>query len=164
MTVLIAAVLAALALPNFTAVLRRSQVTQDKNDLIADINFAKAEAVKRGYAVGLYIPAGGADLSNGWTVWADSNNDQTLTVADTQLRQHDPLPNGYKLFSSQALGAAQALMFSATGSVQKPVATTLYFVACNPDHVQADARTVQVTSSGAIIGINGTSASGITCP
>jgi type IV fimbrial biogenesis protein FimT len=163
-TVLIAAILFALALPNFTQFLRRMQVSQDKNDLIADINFAKAEAIKRGYAVGIYTAGGSTDWSNGWTVWADSNGDQTLTAADTQLRQHDALPNGYKLLSSQPAGSTLPLMFNAQGAVQLPLAATVYFVACNPNHVAADARTVQIAPSGAIIGVNGTGASGVICP
>jgi len=164
-TVLIAAILTALALPNLVQFLRRMQVSQVKNDIIADVNFAKAEAAKRGYPVGIYALSGSNNWSTGWAVWADTNGDGSITAADTMLRQHDGLNNGYALITSGPNSNLAPLLFNAQGAVQLPVTVPVYFVACNPDKVPANARTVQVGGSGAVLGVNGIpGASGVSCP
>ena len=164
-TVMIVAILTALALPNFVQFLRRMQVSGVKNDLISDVNFAKAEAAKRGYPVGIYSLSGSTDWSTGWAVWADSNLDGLITGADTMLRQHPGLTSGYMLLSSGPTGNNAPLLFNAQGNVQLPVVVPVYFTVCNPDHVAADARSIQVNAPGSILGVNGIpAASGVICP
>ena len=164
-TVVIVAILAALALPNFTRTMRRMQVTGLYNDLLTDVRTAQSEALKRGYSVGLYSTSGSAIWSNGWVLRADSDGNQQLTATDTILRQRDAFPTGYVMTSNGPSGAISPLLFNSQGQVQLPAGVAdVYFVFCNPDGVAAHARTMRIRASGATSFIQGNpGATGVAC-
>ncbi|MEO6688556.1 MAG: GspH/FimT family pseudopilin [Dokdonella sp.] len=64
--VAIVAILVAVALPNFSEFLIRSTVSDNSSDLIAAINVARSEAVKRGRPVS--VIANGGNWNAGWQV------------------------------------------------------------------------------------------------
>ncbi|MEQ1557369.1 MAG: GspH/FimT family pseudopilin [Methyloglobulus sp.] len=70
-TVSIAAVLLALALPSFAPTIRSNRLTTYTNDLIASFSLARSEAVKRGQHV--VVGRNGANWEDGWRVFVDIN-------------------------------------------------------------------------------------------
>jgi len=96
MTVLaIAAILAALALPDMGALLRSQRLTVAVNDLFGSIGLARAQALARNAMVQV-TPRDplGADWSRGWTVFVDSNDDGRPGAGDEILFEHGPLAAG----------------------------------------------------------------------
>ena len=86
------AILLLVAVPNFSIFMSEARVDSAKNKLISAVGFARSEAIKRGVAVaicrkqadpnntcsGTSMAAGNADWSNGWVVFLDEDDDQTL--------------------------------------------------------------------------------------
>jgi len=96
MTVLtIAAILAAMALPDMGAVLRAQRLKIAVNDLFGSIGMARAQALARNARVQM-MPRDplGADWSRGWTVFVDRDADGVPGVADEILAEHAPLAPG----------------------------------------------------------------------
>lgn len=79
-TIGIAAILLALALPTFTESIRSNRVSTATNQMLATINFARAEAL-RSKSTAHVCPSnvGGTDCSTAWAqgmlVWTDENGD-----------------------------------------------------------------------------------------
>lgn len=85
-------ILLVVAVPNFGDFLSSARVDSVKNKLISAIGYARSEAITRGSPVaicrkqaspndicaGTSMAAGNADWSDGWLVFLDEDNDQTL--------------------------------------------------------------------------------------
>lgn len=110
MAITIAAVLVALATPNFFTTIRNARLTTAANDLLASLNLARSEAIKRGRDV--VVRKSGANWEEGWEVFvdvkrsgADANtfNENTDTTTpcqsdeDCMLRKFSALPNNMTL-------------------------------------------------------------------
>lgn len=74
------AIVATVAAPSFRSFIGTINTKAVAFDLIADLSYARSEAIKQNTTVTLAPAAGG--WTNGWTV---------RTVANVTLRQHDPL-------------------------------------------------------------------------
>jgi type IV fimbrial biogenesis protein FimT len=112
-TISVAAVLIALAVPNFTPVIRSNRFSTYSNNLIAALNLARSEAVKRGQEV--VIRKIGANWEGGWTIFVDidrstagtnpiTDNIYNATAAtdctagaDCLLKTYPALANAYTL-------------------------------------------------------------------
>lgn len=68
-TVSIAAILMAMAIPSFNATIRSNRLTTYTNELITSFNLARSEAIKRGQQV--VVRKTGAEWENGWQVFVD---------------------------------------------------------------------------------------------
>ena len=91
----IAAVLLGVALPELGALLRAQQLRTVTNDLFGAIGLARAQAIARNERV-LVLPrdTGGADWTQGWTVFADRDGDGLPGPQDDILALHEALPPG----------------------------------------------------------------------
>jgi len=74
----IAAILVAIAAPNFSDTLKANRVQSQARDLYSQLNYARSEAVSRGSIV-LFCRSSDASTcsgtwSNGWIVCVDKNN------------------------------------------------------------------------------------------
>ncbi len=109
-TVAIAGILVGIALPNFTSLVSDSRLTTISNDLVASLNLARSEAIKRGIEVAVRRKgANSGQWEFGWDVFADSdgnnifndNGDGNLceTGEDCLLKTYDALPNNFTLRS-----------------------------------------------------------------
>lgn len=88
-TIVIVAVLGAIALPNFGSSLRNGRMTTETNDLLGAINMARTEAVTRAAPVSVCPSADGATCTGdattwngGWIVFVDFGNPGTVDAAD----------------------------------------------------------------------------------
>lgn len=90
----VAAVLLAVAAPDFRDLLRTQQLKAATGDLFAAIDFTRAQALARGRQVKLAPrDAAGADWRSGWQVYEDRDGDNTAD-ADELIAEHGPLAPG----------------------------------------------------------------------
>jgi type IV fimbrial biogenesis protein FimT len=90
LTLTVAAVLAAVAIPNMRDFIRNNRLTSASNDLLRSFQVARSEAVKRQRVVAVCASANAADddaiCSNGafsgWIVFVDENNNWDRDPAD----------------------------------------------------------------------------------
>jgi type IV fimbrial biogenesis protein FimT len=93
----IVAVLAALALPGMRHLVRDYQVRVVAQDLLADLNWARAEAARRGLNVTLSIHKPSRCLPSpttgqqrcGWVIFLDRNGDGLQAASDRTLRRYE---------------------------------------------------------------------------
>lgn len=107
MTIAIGAIVLTLAVPSFNTVIRNDRLTTRTNELVASLNFARSEAVKRGIRVTACksqnpnatpptcSTSNAVNWSIGWIIFTDPNNNATFdSNTETLLRtQENPLTN-----------------------------------------------------------------------
>lgn len=87
-TIAIAAILMMVAVPSFTEFQRNAQLTSFANNMLASINAAKGEAMKRGGNI-VIAPLVGSDWASGMTVFVDKNNNRTYESGTDVLIQQN---------------------------------------------------------------------------
>jgi len=103
-TIAVAAILLAVAVPGFLQIVQSNRLTSATNEFMAAINFARSEAIKRGQSVWLCKTADGAactlsgnEWETGWMAFLDTNKDGKWSPGDEILRVWPGLPEGYTL-------------------------------------------------------------------
>ena len=91
-TLVVLAIAAAIAAPNFGQMIVRNQAESQRNNIVNALNLARSEAIKRGAVVSVAQKSGG--WQNGWQVTAGSvvlrdfpalKGQSTLTSSQTQV-------------------------------------------------------------------------------
>jgi type IV fimbrial biogenesis protein FimT len=72
-TIVVAGILMAIAVPNFAPLLRSSTTATTANGVIAALRLARSEAVKRGADVSVVSVSGDVAWSDGWRVEVDTS-------------------------------------------------------------------------------------------
>lgn len=100
-TISIAAILTAIAIPSFKYVLNDNRMAGEVNDLVGEMQYSRAEAVKEGNDV--VVCASNATLNgcsgaptwqNGWIAFSDPNDNGVLDGGETVLRVHSAFSAG----------------------------------------------------------------------
>lgn len=152
-TMLIAIILVAMAMPSFRELTIRNNVTEITNRLIHDLNLARSEAVRRGVQVELVNTSGGDSWTSGWVVKADSDPDPTkINTFPTLVSNAAGAPTGYSV-CGKATGAASPggdnnVIFNSTGSLNS--ATSVDINVMRPDGDQSQSRHISVSISGVV--------------
>ncbi|MCF6202979.1 MAG: GspH/FimT family pseudopilin [Methylococcaceae bacterium] len=94
-TIAIAGILTVVAVPNFSQTIRNSRLTTNINRLVASLNYARSEAIKRNHAVS--IRKNDTYWESGWIIFADINGNGVQNAGDTLLREYEPMPNNFTL-------------------------------------------------------------------
>lgn len=144
-TLVVAAILLALAVPNMSAFIQRDRLLTQANELVADLSFARSEAVKRGRPVivckqdpGNTAPACNTTAGDPWTpgrvIWFDNDGDSTVD-ANEVLRWREPLDGtasgGNRLFGDgSTTGTGVQIVFNGLGMANPPAANA-QFVLCD---------------------------------
>jgi type IV fimbrial biogenesis protein FimT len=89
----IAAMLMAIGVPSYRYVTYSNRATTEINSLLGDLQYARSEAVKEGWAVSV-CPASSdytacvatTSWQSGWIIFSDVNNDHTIASSDNILR------------------------------------------------------------------------------
>lgn len=90
-TIAIAAILLALAVPSFTSFLNSNRVTSQANELLANFQLARLESIRRGARVVVCGSANAAAATptcstgtgwGGWIVFVDANRNNTFATSD----------------------------------------------------------------------------------
>ncbi len=98
-TVAVVAILATLAAPSFRETLQRNRIAGQVNSFVADLQFARSEAMKRGQNVTVCPSSDGQNCSGGntwqggWVVFNDANASGGVDSGE-MLRQQPGLSNG----------------------------------------------------------------------
>jgi len=115
-TIAIAAILMMVGVPSFIAFQRNSELTAAANSLLAAINAARAEAMKRNLNA-FVIPTDKVNWKNGWTVFVDTDRNNDLGTADIIVMTKEALPSYFS--TPVGTGNAQAgtpyIMFNGSG-------------------------------------------------
>lgn len=137
-TILIIAVLAAIALPSFRSVIQRNRVTTAHNELLASLAYARTTAITRGQLVSVCPSADGNSCTNngkafepGWIVYtypagAASANTAYAEASATLLRTRGS-------FTGVSINAQQTgvITFGLQGQLRP--STALIFLTCARD-------------------------------
>ncbi|RYF31255.1 MAG: prepilin-type N-terminal cleavage/methylation domain-containing protein [Comamonadaceae bacterium] len=142
-TVSIAAILLALALPSFQSSMRSNRVATATNELLASLALARSEAVRNTRGAGLCTSADGASCgggwNSGWLVWADTNGDGLVDAGETVIRYSQGKA------STTITGAATSIAFTPRGRVVGDVERTIGIV---PYDASTPARCVTINRTG----------------
>ncbi|MDO4769232.1 MAG: GspH/FimT family pseudopilin [Brachymonas sp.] len=112
----IVAILAMIAIPNFRDFLRNSALVSSANQLVASIESSKGEALKRNKRV-LIVPLG-AGWGSGWRAFIDEDNDAAFGAGDMELHTSAALPDYLSVSASSnstASASSPYLMFDGSG-------------------------------------------------
>lgn len=136
-TLTVAAILAMIAVPSFRDTIRRNRVTSASNALLADLTYARGEAINRGQIVTLCPSttgtgcAGGTNWSGGWMAYTyppgTASINAAYTTGNLSLRAATA-QNGVSVWAGQA-----ALPTFGMQGQLKPANTTLRFITCMVD-------------------------------
>jgi type IV fimbrial biogenesis protein FimT len=125
--VAVAGILAVMAGPSIRDMIYNSRLTTAANDMLADLATARAEAARRGNAtlaassasiahVTMCVNGTGVnadiacsattstDWKNGWIVFVDANNDNSLASTETILRVHQAFPSSVTITPTGVAG------------------------------------------------------------
>lgn len=100
-TLVVIAILAALAAPSFVDLIRTNRLASQTNLFMTALSLARSEAVKRNTNVVVCKRSGtacddNANWEDGWIVFADMDNDVTVDAGET-IRLFEELDTGYTL-------------------------------------------------------------------
>lgn len=152
--VIIVAIVLAIAAPSFVKVIRNNQLRVQADSLVTSLNLARSESVKRSVAVVLCNPdstTGACDgnLADGWTVFADLNDDGDYDAAGTDpdvlIRVFDAVANGYTLTNRTGVSDyAGSFKYYPDGTADDAAA----LLVCPPDRDAQEAWEIDVTLVG----------------
>lgn len=154
-TLLVVAVVAAIALPSYRSIILHARLTTQIHDFAAALNLARSEAVKRGYKVTVCPSTnqasctGGTQWEQGWIVFVDVDGDQTVDTADAReevLRATRVLASGFSLRGTASSSVATHVTVDPKGQLSG----TGDFMLC--ENMTADpSRAVIVNTVGRIV-------------
>jgi len=131
-SVIVAAVLLAVAVPGLAGFIRSNKVNAAQSELVSSMMLARSEAARRGLPVRLSAASGNnpADFSNGWVVWMDVNGNDAIdtAVGSLEVLRSYPAPAS-RLLVTTATGS-ETLTFAPTGFLTP--ASTVVFKVCDP--------------------------------
>jgi type IV fimbrial biogenesis protein FimT len=111
-TLTIAAILASAAVPSFTFALSSYRISGQVNGWIGDLQYARAEAIKRGQTVTLCASSNGTSCTtatsnwqSGWIVFADANGNATVDAGESVLRSQALLAGSNTLTADNSVRA-----------------------------------------------------------
>ena len=152
----IAAVLVTLAAPSFVGMIRSNYMTSTINSFLADLRFARSEAIRSGGGVVMCrsanpdaaTPSCGSGSTtgweSGWIIFHDLNSDLDYASTEPLLRVQGPLKG---VNSISEAGAATKFQFTATGQLRLSSITSIVF-GTTPDFVNSAQRLVCVSVGG----------------
>ena len=121
-TLALVAILMTVAAPSFVAFQRNAELTSLANTLLASINAARGEAMKRGRNA-VVSPRDGAKWKSGWVVYVDVDASKTFSSNDVMVHSRGILPeyiivtaNG----SADEAASAPLIKFNASGFPEVP--------------------------------------------
>lgn len=158
-TLAVAAVVLALAIPSFTSMINSNRLAALSNDIAGSLQLARMEAVRRGVRVVACPSNDGSTCAtgnpmNGWILFTDVNSNDALDAGDEVLRYLTVKPPT-QFWASPSVSTTGRVVFRPDGfAYQSGSATTLLaaaFRACLPTTQPADnARDVQLVSGSRV--------------
>jgi type IV fimbrial biogenesis protein FimT len=161
-TLSVVAILAAIAAPSFSEMLRQNRITTHTNDFLAEMQLARSEAIRRGIQVTMLSRSGVAgEWEQGWDVFTDWDRDENIAEVgndcttenqDCWLRRQSALDNGMSISTGGTF--SDWINFSPTGEIRGSGGLgngTFTFCASG----SADGRNIVINQSGSARVTNG---------
>lgn len=143
-TIFVAAILLAIAVPSFKHAIQSTQTSAVTNALLADLKFARTEAVSRGNEVAVSASSSG-NWNDGWIITAAKTDGTRETI-----RRHEALKNNYMLlFTMTGSPGENDIAFNARGTLEKPDSTACLTISVEQGARQRPRR-ITLRRSGAI--------------
>ncbi len=139
-------ILMTMAVPSFTSIVLNNRLATKTNELIADLHFARTEAIKQGRTAtvcrstnGTSCAGSGQDWATGWLVWVDSDGNGTMASTEI-VRVHEAVG------AVTLTGSTFQMQYAASGfnNAASTVTFTLNATGCTGNQ----ARTVTIIPSG----------------
>ena len=159
MTLAILAFLAATGVPAFFGLIQDNRIVTETNQLVASLNLARSEAIKRNTQVSISNTSTTNNVwESGWTVFTDADGDGTLDDdgdanlcedgddADCVLQIQPALAGGVTLRTNG--GYTQHLAYLPTGFIEGTVSNADQFFLCGSDADTATSRTIDLNATG----------------
>ena len=114
-TIVIGVLLMVVAVPSFVTFQRNAQLSDAVSNFIAAINVARANAMKQG--VDAYLePKNGTDWRTGWTVYADTNFNQSYdTGSDPIILSFETLASSVSISTTTGSLTSGYVRFNGSG-------------------------------------------------
>jgi type IV fimbrial biogenesis protein FimT len=151
-TITIAALLASSAVPSFMFALASYRISGQVNGWIGDMQYARAEAIKRGQTVTLCISSNGTSCAtgtttwqSGWIVFGDANGNATVDTGEAVLRRQ-PALSGSNTFTAD--NSVRAITFNRDGFAIGLPATNVTLTLHDSTSQSSLTRCVAVTTVG----------------
>lgn len=148
----IAAILAAIAAPSFTSLINSTRQNSAMSQLVADLNRARGEAIKRNVRVLICIRNSsgtdcgtGTDWQNGWLICHDEDQDNACDT--TSATNPNPIAVHQALTSQLTLTGPNVIRFNASGTQGAGGAATLTL---NGTWTNAQAKVASIAATGNI--------------
>ncbi len=90
-TLALVAILMGVAAPSFVAFQRNAELSSLTNTLLASMNAARGEAMKRGRNA-MISPIDNSKWENGWVVYVDMDSTKSYSTGDVQILSRPALP------------------------------------------------------------------------
>lgn len=115
-TISIIAIALAIAVPSMTTFMRNAELSSYTNTLLAGINAARSEAMKRGMHA-MVVPTDGSNWDSGWIVFVDKDRSQAYEAAnDIRILTNEAKPSYLTITGNgTATGTAPYIMYDASG-------------------------------------------------
>lgn len=120
-TMAVAAILVAVAVPNMRTFIQNGRINTQTNDLIGDISLARSEAIKRRSGTGICKSTdglscvGGGNWGGGRAVFVDINNNNLWNAGETILRFRGPLSSATDTLNTNVM-VPDPIIFGANGA------------------------------------------------
>lgn len=145
-TISIVAILVGMALPGFTSIISSTRLTTYANELVASLNLARSEAVKRGVQVSIRRKGSTSqNWDSGWDIFTDVDGDGVFDAADTLLKTYPALTNGFTLRTG-AVGYQDFAAYLPSGLSLSAIGDTFRLCASSAD--TANARAIAINALG----------------
>lgn len=158
-TLSVAAILAAIAAPSFSQMLRDHRITTRANDFLGELQLARSEAIRRGVQVTMLSDSGTATVwDRGWTIFTDwdgdevhdneANNNCAAENLDCTIRVQPPLNNNITITSGGTFD--EWIAFSPTGEIRGSGGIGDTFTVCVPGASNSKDITVNISGSARV--------------
>tara|TARA_R110000787_G_scaffold42536_18_gene104614 strand:+ start:427 stop:1005 length:579 start_codon:yes stop_codon:yes gene_type:complete len=130
-TIAIAAILLALAIPSFRESTLNNQRAARVNELVTELNYARTQAVSLRQTVSLCrvanpgtpVCGSGNGWEDGWVIFVDNNSDGAIDAGEDILRRHGALISA----AEQAKPSSQKFTIRGNGTATNGVMTRVSF-------------------------------------
>lgn len=150
-TVVIASILAATAIPSFNNMIKNGRTMSVYNGLVSELSYARSEAVKRSQNVSVCARASDtscasttSDWSDGWLVYVETINNSSLDNGEEILRVNQKLVNDLTL-NAHDFSNTTVITYRPRGNTSSPG----YFTVCD-DRGSDYAKAVNILITGAV--------------
>lgn len=151
-TLSVAAILLSIAVPSLATFIQNNRITSATNLVVANLQYARSEAISKGLAVNLAKSSSTAkDLSQGWTIYTDvgsnaGNSAFSSSDGDTLLKSFEGYGNSDISINTDNTGN-NWIAFNNRGLLAEGAGTSVSIAVCDSRGV-SEGRLITVSPTG----------------